>query len=342
MKRFLRYVAYRELYRSLRKALNSSEASDEESTARRSSNDGSTVAAQREMIESNPHIPTEGSTVDTPAQLKAVLQQMDPYEFEHFVADLWERMGWETDVSTASADKGVDITARKSSPYEQLLLIQAKRYGPNTTVGSPDVQQYASLRQQFENVDKVLIVTTNSYSRQARDIAEDLNVKLIDGDGLVELIDEHDSLDMVAEYLDFIEPAEQSDQDDPELSDNEPTDETEVPSNPDESSTDSRSGQLEAAPSTRWRNVILGASLGWLLVFFGVTAVPEGLWAVLFVGTWLGLPMAIYLDTRTVAAYTEWPKYRWLYIASSLVWVVAVVPGLIYLWRRRSAVDAGN
>jgi len=71
-----------------------------------------------------------------------------------------------------------------------LLLIQAKRYGPNTTVGSPDVQQYASLRQQFENVDKVLIVTTNGYSRQAREIAEDLNVKLIDGDGLVELIDE--------------------------------------------------------------------------------------------------------------------------------------------------------
>ena len=33
----------------------------------------------------------------------------------------------------ASADKGVDITARKSSPYEQMLLIQAKRYRPNTT-----------------------------------------------------------------------------------------------------------------------------------------------------------------------------------------------------------------
>ena len=190
MKRFLRYLAYRELYRSLRKALSSSNTSDSNSKPGGSSNHTSSVAAQRELIESNPQIPAEGSTVDTPGQLKAVLQQMDPYEFEHFVADLWERIGWETTVSTASADKGVDITARKSSPYEQLLLIQAKRYGPNTTVGSPDVQQYASLRQQFENVDKVLIVTTNGYSRQAREIAEDLNVKLIDGDGLVELIDE--------------------------------------------------------------------------------------------------------------------------------------------------------
>jgi len=66
---------------------------------------------------------------------------------------------------------------------------------------------------------------------------------------------------------------------------------------------------------------------------------PEGLWAVLFIGTWLGLPTAIYLDTRTVEAYTDWPKYRWLYIVSSLVWFAAVIPALLYLWRRRSAVD---
>jgi hypothetical protein len=290
------------------------------------------------MIESNPQIPAEGSTVDTPAQLKAILQQMDPYEFEHFVADLWKRMGWETTVSTASADKGVDITARKSRPYEQLLLIQAKRYGPNTTVGSPDVQQYASLRQQFENVDKVLIVTTNGYSRQAREIADDLNVKLIDGDGLVELIDEYDSLDLVAEYLDFIEPVEQADSNESVHPDPKPTDETEAPSISGESST--KSPHSEAAPSTRWRNVILGASVGWLVVFFGVTALPEGLWAVLFIGTWLSLPIAIYFDSRSIAAYTEWPKYCWLYVVSSLVWIVAVIPGMIYLWRRRSAVDA--
>lgn len=226
MKRFLRYLAYRELYRSLRKAFSSLETSDTDSSRGGSSNHSSSVAAKRAMIESNPQIPAEGSTVDTPAQLKAIVQQMDPYEFEHFVADLWKRMGWETTVSTASADKGVDITARKSSPYDQLLLIQAKRYGPNTTVGSPDVQQYASLRHQFENVDKVLIVTTNGYSRQAREIADDLNVKLIDGDGLIELIDEYDSLDLVAEYLDFIEPVEQADSNESVHPDPEPTDET--------------------------------------------------------------------------------------------------------------------
>jgi len=299
------------------------------------------MAAQREVINSNPNIPTEGSTIDTLAQLKAVLQEMDPYEFEYFVGDLWERMGWETTVSTASADKGVDITARKSTPYDQLLLIQAKRYGPNTTVGSPEIQQYASLRNQFDGVDKVLLVTTNDYTRQAREIATNLNVKLINGDELVELIHEHESLDLVAKYLDFIHPVEESGTE--AGSSNTPDaaleEETEPTSTATEPSTETQASPPVGMPSTRWRNAIAIASLGWLVVFFGVTTIPEGLWGLLFVGTWLGLPVAIYLDTRTVADYSEWPRFGWLYIVSSLVWFVGWIPGLIYLWRRRSALS---
>ncbi len=347
MKRFLRYVVYRELYRSLRKAMDSSGGTDKQSTSQRNAPQQS-MSAQREVINSNPNIPTEGSTIETPAQLKAVLQEMDPYEFEYFVGDLWERMGWETTVSTASADKGVDITARKSSPYDQLLLIQAKRYGPHTTVGSPEIQQYASLRNQFDGVDKVLLVTTNDYSRQAREIATDLNVKLINGDELVELIHEHESLDLVAKYLDFIQPVDESESD--SESDEPPTEisggtfeaETEASSTPTDSPTEDQpvDDHSEAVPSTRWRNAILGASLGWLVVFFGVTTIPEGLWGLLFVGTWLGLPVAIYLDMRVVADHTEWPRFGWLYIVSSLVWFVGWIPGLIYLWRRRSALSS--
>jgi len=211
-----------------------------------------------------------------------------------------------------------------------------------TTVGSPDVQQYASLRQQFENVDKVLTVTTNGYSRQAREIAEDLNVKLIDCNGLVELIDEHDTLDLVAEYLDFIEPVEQSESDEPERSDDAPLNDTGDVSTSQEPSMDSQSSSPETLLSRRWQNVILGASLGWLVALFGVTAVPDGLLGALFLGSGIGLPIAIYLDTRVLNEYTEWPKYRWLYIVSLLVWFLAVVLGGIYLWRRRSAIGAGK
>ena len=208
MKRFLRYIAYRELYRSIRKLLESSGNSQSQSPSSSHASSGS--SSVQELL-NHPNMPANGETVDSPAQLQAVLQQMDAYEFEYFVADLWTRMGWETEVSSAAGDKGVDVIARQSMPYDQLLLIQAKRYGPNTTVGSPDVQQYASLRQQFENVDKVLIVTTNEFTQQARETADQLNVKLIDGERLVHLIEQHEALDLVAEYLDFIEPVEDPD-----------------------------------------------------------------------------------------------------------------------------------
>jgi len=68
---------------------------------------------------------------------------------------------------------------------------------------------------------------------------------------------------------------------------------------------------------------------------------PEWLWLLAFVVTWFGLPTAIYLDTRAVASQTDWPRFRWLYIVGSMVWFVGWIPGVIYLWRRRSTLTTG-
>lgn len=125
---------------------------------------------------------------------------MDDYDFEHFVADLWTRQGWTTEVSQASVDAGIDVTATKQSPYPQKKLIQAKRYGPNTTVGGPDIQQYASLKHQGENVDSVAVVTSNRFTRHAEERAQELNVKTVDGDGLVALLEELRAYDLLEKY----------------------------------------------------------------------------------------------------------------------------------------------
>ena len=76
-----------------------------------------------------------------------------------------------------------------------------KRYGPNTTVGSPEVQQYASLRLQEDGVDTVTIVTTGGFSSQAEDMAPDLDVELIDGREFLAVIDSRDAWSVVAEYF---------------------------------------------------------------------------------------------------------------------------------------------
>lgn len=341
MKRLLRSLIYREAYRQLRNLGSSDSESGQSQT------DAGRQATQQSIDD----LPIDEGPIDGPGELKTVLQQMDPYDFEHFVADLWERMGWETEVSAASADEGVDVVARKNTPYEQTTLIQAKRYGPNTTVGSPDIQQYASLDDQYDGVDTVMVVTTNTFTTQARELAARLDVKLVDGDALAGLIDEYEAADLVDEYLAFVTTP-----DDPPAGD--------APTNPDgaehsneETTAGTRDGPVsdgdagaatgeasevttdersETVASRVWPTVIALAIPGWLVVLFGVDVIPSTLWGIGFLAVWAALPVALFLDARTLRETGEWPKYWWVYVLTSVLWVVAIIPAAVYLWRRRT------
>jgi len=124
-------------------------------------------------------------------QLLLQLRQMDEYEFEKLVADVWEAQGWNTIVTSGSNDRGVDVIAEKQSPFSQKMVIQAKRYSESNKVGGPEIREYASLKQQESNVDSVVVVTTSNFTPQAKQTANDLNVKLLNGDGLLSIIQEH-------------------------------------------------------------------------------------------------------------------------------------------------------
>lgn len=125
----------------------------------------------------------------TEGEIRKRLQNIDPYDFEHFVSDLWESQGWETEVSQASNDMGVDIIGEKSDGLvDQKVAIQAKRYTDGNTIGRPDIQQYLSLRQQDSETDAVVVVTTSSFASTAEEYASNHNVNLVDGDDLVGLV----------------------------------------------------------------------------------------------------------------------------------------------------------
>lgn len=132
--------------------------------------------------------------------MKSLLQKIEGYDFEYLIADLWTKQGWKTRVLQASRDRGIDVEARRSDPFEQKYLIQAKRYSDGNKVGSKMIQQYSSLRYQEENVDAVLIITTSSFTKQAKEIAADLNIKLINGDKLVKIIERQNAGDILDEY----------------------------------------------------------------------------------------------------------------------------------------------
>lgn len=351
MKRTLKYFFKREAYNQTKKAFRELEKAGENQQENR-----------REKREPRAHAERRGSSsengqADASSDLKGVLQTMDDYEFEHFIGDVWERMGWSTEVSTQSADKGIDVVATRRSPYEEKALIQAKRYGPNTTVGSPDIQQYASLKHQRHGVDKVLVVTTNRFSRQAEEIGRKLNVKLVDGDDLVALVSELDAMDLVEKYV----PAVAEPEPEPEL---EPASDSQREPNPAPvetanlgvSNSGSTGGVRRAdsfdeelirrkasegllasrLPAERWKWVA-GTTALWAL---GVAlAGADG--GVSMLVAWAGLPYAVLKDGH-------WTRWRRWYAAAALMPVFAMFVGGWYLlmrWRAvgfESAADSGE
>ena len=129
--------------------------------------------------------------------LVRMLRDLDAYSFEELIADLWIQRGWTAKATAESGDRGIDVVAERRDPIPEKQLIQAKKYKEGNTVGSSDIQQYSSLRHQQPGVDVVVVVTTSTFTKQAKEIAEDLNVKLVDIDLLCEIIRLADAYDIV-------------------------------------------------------------------------------------------------------------------------------------------------
>jgi hypothetical protein len=106
---------------------------------------------------------------------------MDSYQFEKLIARLWESYGYDTSVRNESGDRGVDIEATKQRPFRHNLLIQAKRYRKENKVGSDEVRKYATLYQQSDDVDIVILVTSSKFTQDAQILANDLDVRTVNG-----------------------------------------------------------------------------------------------------------------------------------------------------------------
>jgi hypothetical protein len=124
-------------------------------------------------------------------QLKQELRQLDSYQFEKLVADIWDAKGYNTTVRKASGDRGVDVEAVIKKPIQQKLFIQAKRYKEGNKIGSQKVRKYATLYQQADDIDLVVVVTTSTFTEGAVNLAWDLNVHIVNIDDTIRKIVEN-------------------------------------------------------------------------------------------------------------------------------------------------------
>jgi restriction endonuclease Mrr len=136
-----------------------------------------------------------------PTGILETMRELPPRHFEQFIADLWEHgESWTTGVMDKGRDGGIDVIGTPPGRRGK-TVIQCKRYAADNKVTSADVQQYASLTQEHESVGEVTMVTTSSYTSAARRRADGLNVRLLDGEDLVKLVQQYDGIEILEWYV---------------------------------------------------------------------------------------------------------------------------------------------
>lgn len=94
--------------------------------------------------------------------------------YERYIASIYEEDGFTTTLTRRNADKGIDVLAEKDGFR---VAIQAKHYSRGNKVSSPDIQKAAGLLMR-PDIHGVIVVTTSSFTRPAREVARNRGVEL--------------------------------------------------------------------------------------------------------------------------------------------------------------------
>lgn len=124
--------------------------------------------------------------LDNKADKKTIedVDLMSGKEFEHFISELFKKFGYQTEVTKASGDQGIDIIATKGLVK---VAIQAKCY--SGVVGNHAIME-AVAGMKYYDATKCMVVTNNFFTKSARELAESNNVELWDRSVLIEKIEE--------------------------------------------------------------------------------------------------------------------------------------------------------
>lgn len=113
-----------------------------------------------------------------------LINRYTPYEFEHYVADLFKLYGFHTRVTRATNDGGIDIEMRKDG---ETYVVEVKQYNRNNRVGRDKIQKLDSAARHVQ-ADYAIFVTTSSFTNPAEEYARELDIELIDGKMLFDMI----------------------------------------------------------------------------------------------------------------------------------------------------------
>lgn len=108
------------------------------------------------------------------------VDSMNGVEFEEFVAKMFDKLGYTTEVTKASGDQGVDVIAKKNG---KVLGIQAKCY--SGVVGNHAIMEVVAGMKYYE-CNCCVVVTNSTFTAAAKELAKANRVELWDRNDLKE------------------------------------------------------------------------------------------------------------------------------------------------------------
>ncbi len=115
------------------------------------------------------------------------LLALTPAQFEEAIAALFRRMGYRSVERTGKAgDLAADIHCTDKAGRS--MVVQCKRYAPGNRVGSRDIQTFIGMATVHHKAEQGIFVTTSAFTEPARDLAEEHDLLLYDGEDLDRLL----------------------------------------------------------------------------------------------------------------------------------------------------------
>ena len=110
------------------------------------------------------------------------IDRMKGDEFEDVIKEIYELLGYKVVKTKKSGDQGIDLIVKK---LFKKTGIQLKRY--SSSVGNSAVQE-AVAGKRYYKLDRVCVLTNQTFTKSAVALAKANGVILIDRDGLKKLI----------------------------------------------------------------------------------------------------------------------------------------------------------
>jgi len=145
------------------------------------------IEEAKEEIELEEFEQNLGASQQEPKNKIGDFRDLSGYDFEEYLKNLFELLGYTAIQTSLSGDQGADLILSKD---DEKIVVQAKKY--EGKVSNKAVQEVAAAKNYYE-ADKAMIVTNSSFTKSAIELAFSNDVELWDGRKLKRIIKELES-----------------------------------------------------------------------------------------------------------------------------------------------------